>query len=486
MSSARQELRPLHAIPVETRLSLTNALSRRGSGLFLVLVIAVVIAVGTWVIRDVRTANAEAQQIYAGSVIGLRRIGAIQYEAQETRRSTLYALTTNDANLQLDYADQSRDADRKVTEGITRYLQEKRGQEELGVGRLLAQDWNSYLKVRDEVLGLILEGDIKKAVGLDLKEGVMSFDRVRRDLEDINRLYDERASQELSSMAGSSHRSVAKLIAVLAFVLLFSTVSVWAIQRSEALAALHMAKLQMDFVASVSHDLRTPLTAILTAGQTMKDGFVPDIPLYGSIITTQALQLIDLVDQVVLFASMKDDKRQYSLRPVSVSELFDHVRGSTEWMLEQKGLVIDFSSEEQLPFVVGDLEALSRCLLNLVGNAVKYSEPGKAVRVAAQLFQPAGSAPEIRISVTDQGMGIAPDELEHIFEPFYRSPRVRAAQIRGTGLGLSVARQLAEVMGGRVSVASKVGAGSVFTLQLQVAEVSRPLEAVRGELRGKA
>jgi signal transduction histidine kinase len=482
MSSASQELRPFPAILSKPRLSLRNAISRGGSSLFLLLVFAVVIAVGTWVIRDVRSANAQAQQIYAGSVIGLRRIGAMQYEAQETRRSTLYALTTNDANLQLDYSDQSHDADRKVTAGITRYLQEERREEELEVGRRLSQDWNSYLKIRDEVLALILEGDIKKAVALDLEEGVLSFDHVRQDLEDINRLYDELATQQLSSVAASSHRSVAKLIAVLAFVLLFSTISVWAIQESKTVAALHMAKLQMDFVASVSHDLRTPLTAILTAGQTMKDGFVPNVPLYGSIITSQALQLIDLVDQVVLFASMKDGKRQYDLRPVSVCELFDDVRGNAQWMLEQKrqkGLVIDFRSDEPLPLVVGDLRALSRCLLNLVGNAVKYSEQGKAVRVTAQRFQAAGSPPEVRVSVSDQGMGITPEELERIFEPFYRSPRVRAAQIRGTGLGLSVAQQLAEAMGGTISVTSKIGEGSVFTLHLQVADVSRPLEAVR-------
>jgi signal transduction histidine kinase len=271
---------------------------------------------------------------------------------------------------------------------------------------------------------------------------------------------------------------VAKLIAVLAFVLLFSTISVWAIQASKTLAALHMAKLQMDFVASVSHDLRTPLTAILTAGQTMKDGFVPNVPLYGSIITAQALHLIDLVDQVVLFASMKNGKKQYSLRPVSVSELFDDVRASTKWMFEQQGLIIDFSCDGELPFVVGELQALSRCLQNLVGNAVKYSTHGQRVRVAAELFRLAGSPPEVRITVADKGMGINPDELKHIFEPFYRSPRVRVAQIRGTGLGLSVARQLAEAMGGRVSVVSEIGAGSVFTLHLRIAEVPALLETV--------
>jgi hypothetical protein len=81
-----------------------------------------VVGVGMFVLRDVRTASAEAQQMYARSVLGLRQIGELQYQAQETRRSTLNALTTNDSNLQVEYADQSREPDRRVTEGISEYL----------------------------------------------------------------------------------------------------------------------------------------------------------------------------------------------------------------------------------------------------------------------------------------------------------------------------------------------------------------------------
>lgn len=134
-----------------------------------------------------RAASVEAQQMYARSVLGLRQIGELQYQAQETRRSTLYALTTNDSNLQVEYADQSRNADQRVTDGITLYLQQAHRQNEIEVGRKLQHDWSAYLKVRDEVLASILEGSIKEAVDMDLSGGVPSFERVRQDLDEIKR-----------------------------------------------------------------------------------------------------------------------------------------------------------------------------------------------------------------------------------------------------------------------------------------------------------
>jgi len=102
--------------------------------------------------------------MYAGSVQGLQRIGELQYEVQETRRSTFYALTTLDSNLQLEYADQSREADRLVNEGISEYLRQARMPHEIEVGRRLQLDWSGYLGVRNEVLASILEGSTKEAV----------------------------------------------------------------------------------------------------------------------------------------------------------------------------------------------------------------------------------------------------------------------------------------------------------------------------------
>lgn len=128
--------------------------------------------------------------MYAVSVRGLRRIGELQFQAQETRRSTLYALTTSDSNLQVEYADRSREADQLVGIGIAEYLKEAQTSSELEVGTRLQKDWAAYLRIRDEVLASILEGSAKEAVSRDISGGIPMFDRVRRDLEDVKRLYD--------------------------------------------------------------------------------------------------------------------------------------------------------------------------------------------------------------------------------------------------------------------------------------------------------
>ena len=148
--------------------------------------------------------------MYEGSVLGLHRIGDLQYAAQETRRSTFYALSTKDSNLHVKYADQSREADHLVTEGIAEYLREADTPSEIAIGKKLESDWSAYLGVRDEILASILEGSTKAAVALDLTDGVPLFDRVRADLVEIDRLYDKQASARLANVAASSRRTATR------------------------------------------------------------------------------------------------------------------------------------------------------------------------------------------------------------------------------------------------------------------------------------
>jgi signal transduction histidine kinase len=251
--------------------------------------------------------------------------------------------------------------------------------------------------------------------------------------------------------------------------LLATSVVVIVSQHAQALATL-----QMDFVASISHELRTPLAAILSAGQNITDGFVPSLPHYGSLITAQARQLIDLVDQILLFGSMKEGRKGYYLQPLQVREVLEDVRRNTLATFQSSGFTVEWQVPEALPWVLGDPKALSRCLQNLIGNAAKYSGKSRWIGVCAEVYEATHRDKEIRIKVKDRGLGISPSELDRIFEPFYRSPNVLAAQIHGTGLGLSVARHIAEAMGGRVSVTSEVGVGSVFILHLRIAEEAYP------------
>jgi len=448
--------------------------SRHHAGLLLFLVCCGVAVVGAFVIRDLQTASAEAQKMYFGSVHGLQQIGELQYYAQETRRATLYALTTSDSNLQVEYADQSRDADQRVKDGIAEYSRQAKPPAETAVASRLTRDWTNYLNVRDEVLASILEGSTKEAVSLDLSGGVPAFELVRRDLNEVKRLYDDDASQRLAALVASSRRSAWRLIGILGFTFLLSGGAVWAIQRSRMLSAIQLAKLQMEFVASVSHELRTPLAVLSSAADNIADGLVEDkagMRRYGAILQKQSRSMGRLVDEILLFASTEDHKNRYRLQPLEVSPLVDSAVNSTEGLAHAAGFIIDREIEPGLPLVIGDAPAISRCLENLISNAVKYG--GDHRRIVLRAYSAPlerGAGGEVRIAVVDRGIGIDPPELARIFDPFYRSPRVQVAQVHGTGLGLSLAKRIAESMGGRLSVLSELSAGSTFTLHLQIAK----------------
>jgi signal transduction histidine kinase len=230
-----------------------------------------------------------------------------------------------------------------------------------------------------------------------------------------------------------------------------------------------LATMRMDFVTSISHELRTPLAAILASGQNLCDGFASDQSYYGAQITTQARRLIDLVDQVLLFASMRDGKKKHPLSPVAIYDVFESLRKTFLAILGNAGFHVDWRLDDNLPPVLADPQALARCLQSLIENAAKYSGDSKWIGVSAERDDFGRKDAGIKIMVADHGVGIDPSDLPNIFEPFYRSPAVIAAQIHGNGLGLSVARDIVKEMGGRLSVTSEVGKGSVFTLHLRVA-----------------
>jgi signal transduction histidine kinase len=442
------------------------SLSRHISMVFLVLVLMGEAGVALFVMRDLGRSYATVERMYTGSVQGLLRVGDMQYDAQETRRSTLYALTTNDGNLQVTYADQSRDADRGVTEGIAQVLADARTAEQYKSRQQLANDWSDYLKVRDEVLGLILEGSPKEAVHLDLSLGVPEFERVRSDLDKVKKNYDEQASQQLATVAELSRASMTRLTAALVLGLFLGTFAIWAIQRSRMRNAIHLAQLQMDFVASVSHELRTPLTAILTAAENIRDGLVLSrerLFEHGSVITEQATQLMETVDQVLLFSAANENKLSHPLREVRVSEVIEDALRSTQSLIDEGGFFLETTIEPDLPPIIADVSVLSQCVQNLIANAVKYSGTKRWIGLSARMNREQN---EILIGVRDRGLGIHDSDLKRIFEPFYRSPQVIAAKIQGTGLGLSIAKRSAEAFGGDLTVSTAQGSGTVFTVHL--------------------
>ena len=240
--------------------------------------------------------------------------------------------------------------------------------------------------------------------------------------------------------------------------------------------AQRLAQLQMDFVATVSHELRTPLAVICSAADNLSDGIVSgpqQLARYGETIKIQGKQLIALVEQILLFASTRDGHQLFHYEFLDVEKIVDVVLGNTAGLIEVSAVRLESEIEPDLPQVVADLAAISQCVQNLVINAVKYGGDAKWIRVTARRV-----ANEIQIAVKDRGIGMSSSELAHIFEPFYRSPQVAAAQIRGTGLGLPLAKSLAESMKGSLTVESEEGKGSTFILHLPFAQDSPLRSAV--------
>ena len=233
-----------------------------------------------------------------------------------------------------------------------------------------------------------------------------------------------------------------------------------------------LAKMQMDFVTGVSHELRTPVSVISSAAENLADGVVdpkPQVKQYGALIRNEAQRLGAMIEQVLLFAATPNDKRHYQTHPVPVGETIDSAVADLAHLTTAKGFTVEKEVAPGLPPVMADPKALGRCLQNLMTNALKYGAGGRWMAVRAH----PGSGPEageVLITVQDRGEGIEPSEIAHIFEPFYRGNAARASQTHGTGLGLSLAKEAAEAMGGKLTVASRRGEGSAFTLHFPAAK----------------
>ncbi len=275
-------------------------------------------------------------------------------------------------------------------------------------------------------------------------------------------------------VAAMRRRSLALNFGVLLVLAATMAMIIMASQRAHRLA-----KLQMDFVAGVSHELRTPLAVISSAADNLADGVVSNpqqLTRYGTVIKKQAAQLTGLVEQILLFAATRNDKLTYSVRPLPVAEVIATALNNTAELIHGAGFTVEQTIAPDLPPVLGDQKALAQCLQNLLTNAVKYGGADHWIGIRASRGEENGRGPEVRISIEDHGDGIAHGELQRIFEPFYRSPAVTAAQIHGSGLGLPLARSIAEAMGGRITVASLPGKGASFTLHLRAAATGMPAE----------
>ena len=251
---------------------------------------------------------------------------------------------------------------------------------------------------------------------------------------------------------------------VLLAVIVAGIVLAWRLMRREA----EMAQLKSDFVANVSHDLKTPLSVIRMFGETLEMGRVPEEARrleYYRVITRESERLSRLIDNVLDFSRIEGGRRTYDMVPTAVEPLIRDTLEAFAYPLAQQGFKVEMRVTPDLPEIPMDVAAVGQALANLIDNAIKYSRDRRAIAVDAAL---AGG--ELAISVVDEGVGIPAEEQGKIFEKFYRVGRSETQGQRGSGVGLALVKHVAEAHHGRVTVESRLGAGSRFTLWLPMAD----------------
>jgi signal transduction histidine kinase len=227
-----------------------------------------------------------------------------------------------------------------------------------------------------------------------------------------------------------------------------------------------LAEQKMQFVAGVSHELRTPVSAIAMLSRNQADGLVSDpeqVQQYGALILQQSQRLGQMVEQALQYAGIQSGLRAPSMQNVDLRRVIEDTVAASRERLDHDGFVVETEIEEGLPPVRGDSQWLAAAIGNLLSNAEKYANGRRWIRISAR--RAAGSG-EVQVTVEDRGIGIDPADFDQIFEPFCRGRRAVEAQIPGTGIGLSLVRDLAAAHRGRVTFTSEPDRGSAFTLHL--------------------
>jgi signal transduction histidine kinase len=262
-----------------------------------------------------------------------------------------------------------------------------------------------------------------------------------------------------------SSSSPALLYIALALVLavtLFGGYLLWRDVRRE----LAVAQMRSQFVSSVTHELKTPLTAIRMFAETLRLRRSANNRLQGEYLDTiihESERLSRLVDNVLDFSKIERGRKVYRFEPVALEEVVAAAAQTMQYPLAQSGFRLAVAADSGMPPVRADKDALEQAVLNLLTNAVKYS--GAAREIALRLHRDNGHAV---IQVEDHGMGIAPEDQKRIFEQFYRAPSLENQSVPGAGLGLKVVEHIARAHGGEVAVRSAPGEGSTFSIRIPV------------------
>lgn len=230
---------------------------------------------------------------------------------------------------------------------------------------------------------------------------------------------------------------------------------------------------RQDFLGNVSHELRTPLTALQGFLEALQDGLIDDLTRekYYDIMYRETTHMNHILDDIMNMTKLDNQEVILTLHPVDAGELADRAAFKFKQEAAAQQLELIAEVENELPPVKADEDRLEQVLDNIIKNAVKFTETG-TIKVSAY-----HENPFVVFSVEDSGMGMASHDVEHIFERFYKADRGRSRKNKGSGLGLSIAKQIVDLHGGRITVYSELGEGSRFELRIPAAAQALPAES---------
>jgi signal transduction histidine kinase len=229
---------------------------------------------------------------------------------------------------------------------------------------------------------------------------------------------------------------------------------------------MQVSKLKSDFVANVSHELKTPLALIRLFSETLELGRVhteEKAREYYRVINKESQRLTQLINNILDFSRIEAGRREYNFAKTDVTRVVEEVLDAYRFQIEQHGFQLEVELGEDVPELSVDKEALGQALINLLNNALKYSREEKHVKVEVRR-----DGRRVLICVSDRGIGIPKSEQKKIFEKFYRAENSLVHETKGSGLGLSLVQHIMEAHGGGVEVESAPGKGSRFSLVLPI------------------
>ena len=230
-----------------------------------------------------------------------------------------------------------------------------------------------------------------------------------------------------------------------------------------------------DFLANMSHDIRTPMNAIVGYTNIAKSNKHKPETVADALdkIGSSSHYLLSLINDILDISKIESGKMQISYGPCDLAALFRRIEDITALQAKKKSLVINYCYDNICHYqVITDELRIEQIIINIVSNAIKYTPPGKTVDLIAEEVPSPGGKNKYRFIIRDTGIGIKEDYMPHIFESFTREERTTVNRIQGTGLGLAITAKIVEMMGGTISVKSKLGEGSEFTVELEL----EPLE----------